>query len=157
MKSGKKKVLKVILGILAVFSLLNVSWYIWRMVKYDAYCRGWEKNPFATWIVPRYFYTDNDGYDYGVKYPEYLSITGNMSVGLPAIDDNPFTDFLIVWPKLLGGYEYGVAVNVDGNGYQIYVKADGNAVNPQDSEIAQRCRDTIKDLLNRAKAMWNLE
>ena len=30
MKSEKKRILKVILGILAVFSLLNVSWYIWR-------------------------------------------------------------------------------------------------------------------------------
>ena len=99
-------------------------------MKYDAYCKGWKKNPFATWIVPRYVYTDADGYDYGVKYPEYLSITGNMSVGLPAIDDNPFTDFLIVWPT---------------------------AVNPEDSEIVERCQDTINDLLNRAKKMWNLK
>ena len=157
MKSEKKRILKVILGILAVFSLLNVSWYIWRMVKYDAYCKGWKKNPFATWIVPRYVYTDADGYDYGAKYPEYLSITGNMSVGLPAIDDNPFTDFLIVWPKLVGGYEYGAAVSVDGNGYQIYVKSDGTAVNPEESEIVERCQDTINDLLNRAKKMWNLK
>ncbi len=157
MKSGKKKAIKVILGMLAVFTVVNISWYIWRMVKYDAYCKGWEKNYFATWIVPRYTYTDADGYDYGVKYPEYLSFTGNMSVGLPATDDNPFTDFLIVWPKLLGGYQYGASVSVDGQGYQIYVKADGTAVDPEHSEVAIQCRDTIKDLLRRAKAMWNLE
>jgi len=47
MKSGKKTVLKIILGMVAVFSLLNVSWYIWRMVKYDAYSKDMEKNVFV--------------------------------------------------------------------------------------------------------------
>ncbi len=157
MKSGKKTVLKVILGILAVFSLLNVSWYIWRMVKYDAYCKGMEKTVFATWIVPRYKHVDADGYDYGVKYPEYLSFTGNMSVGLPAKDDNPFTDFLIVWPKVSGKYEYGVSLTEGRNNYQIYINSDGSAVHPEDREVVARFRESINELLRRAKSMWDLE
>ena len=104
-------------------------------MKYGSYCKGWEKNYFAAWIVPRYIHTDEDGYDYAVKYPEYLSFTGNLSVGLPADEYNPFTDFLIVWPKIFGGYEYGVSVTKNGQGYQIYVNADGTAVYPEDNEI----------------------
>lgn len=157
MRSGKKTVLKAVLGILILFILINAGWYGWRMVKYGAYCKGMEKGFFSTWIVPRYVHTDDDGYDYGVKYPEYLSFTGNMSVGLPAYDDNPFTDFLIVWPKVFGGYEYGVSVTIDGQGYQVYVDPDGTAVHPEDSEIAAACQDTINDLLSRAKGMWDLE
>ena len=125
-------------------------------MKYGSYCKGWEKNYFAAWIVPRYVHTDEDGYDYAVKYPEYLSFTGNLSVGLPADEYNPFTDFLIVWPKIFGGYEYGVSVTKNGQGYQIYINIDGTAVHPEDSEIAAACQDTINDLLRRAKGMWNL-
>lgn len=157
MRSGKRTALIVVLGILALFILINAGWFGWRMVKYGPYCKGWEKNYYATWIVPRYVYTDEDGYDYGVKYPEYLSFTGNMSVGLPTADDNPFTDFLIVWPKVSGGYEYGVSVTIGGQGYQIYINADGTAVYPEDSEIVIDCQDTINDLLSRAKGMWDLE
>lgn len=157
MKSGKKTALKVALGILVLFILINACWYVWRMVKYGSYCKGWEKNYFATWIVPRYVYTDEDDYDYGVKYPDYLSFTGNMSVGMPASNDDPFTDFIIVWPKLFGNYDYGVSVTKDGQEYQIYINADGTAVHPEDSETVTYCQDTINDLLSRAKGMWNLE
>ncbi len=157
MKSGKKTILKAVLGLLALFALINASWYVWRSEKYGSYCKGWAKNLFATWIVPRYVYTDEDGYDYGVKYPDYLSFTGNLSVGLPTSSDNPFTDFMIVWPKVFGGYDYGVSIVKDGLEYQIYVNADGTAVHPEDSEIAASCKDTIDDLLGRAQEMWDLE
>ncbi len=157
MKSGKKIILKVILGIVVIFALINANWFGWRMVKYGSYCKGWEKNSFATWIVPRYVFTDEDGYDYGVKYPDYLSFTGNMSVGLPVASDNMFTDFLIVWPKVFGGYDYGVSVTKGGQEYKIYINADGTAIHPGDSEIVTDCQDTINDLLSKAKDMWNLE
>ena len=157
MKFAKKTVLKAVYIILALFLLFNACWYGWRMVKYGSYCKGWKKNPFSTWLVPRYIYTDEDGYDYGVKYPDYLTFTGNLSVGLPGADDNPFTDFLIVWPKVNGDCDYGISVTKDGQGYQIYINADGTSVYPEDSETVNDCQDTINDLLARAKGMWDLE
>ena len=157
MKARKRAVLRAILCILALIIALNAGWYVWRMVKYGAYSRGMEENYFSSWIVPRYKHTDADGYDYGVKYPDYLSFTGNLSVGLPAIDDNPFTDFLIIWPKLSGGYEYGVSITEDGQNYQIYIHADGSAVHPEDSEVVARNQETINALLLRAKEMWDIE
>lgn len=101
--------------------------------------------------MPRYVYVDEDGYDYGVKYPDYLSLTGNMSVGLPAADNNPFTDFLIVWPRASGGYVCGVSLTKGTQTYQIYINADGTAVHPEDGEITAACQDTIDDLLSRVK------
>ncbi len=158
MKAGKKKALRVILCIILVFFvLINICWYVWRASKYGPYSKGMEKNVFATWIVPRYSFTDDDGFDYGVKYPDYLSLTGNLSVGLPAADGNPFTDFLIIWPQLSGVCRYGVSLTVDDVTYQIYIKSDGSAVSPEDSEVAVRCQETINVLLRRAEKMWNLE
>ena len=116
-----------------------------------------EENVFSSWLVPRYVHTDADRYDYGVKYPDYLSFTGNLSVGLPATDDNPFTDFLIIWPKLSGGCEYGVSITEDGKEYQIYIHADGSAVRPEDSEVVARNQDHINALLGRAEAMWDIK
>ncbi len=156
-KIKKSAVLKVVLGLVVFFLLINAVWFGWRTVKYGSYCRGWEKNPFAIWIVPRYVYVDDDGYDYGVKYPDYLTFSGNMSVGLPAADDNPFTDFLIVWPKVSGEFEYGVSLTKGSQAYQVYINSDGTAVYPEDSIIAEEYQDTINDLLNRAKIMWNLD
>ena len=156
MKKTKKTVLKGILCLLALFLLFNVGWYVWRAVKYGAYAEGMEVNPIPEWLVPRYKLIDADGYDYGLKYPDYLSFTGNMSVGTPAEDD-PFSDFLIVWPKPAGGYTYGVALTEDGKGYQIYIGADGSAVDPEYAGIVARHQDTIDELLRRAEAMWDLE
>ena len=53
MKTRNHTMLKAVLGLVVLFLLINAGWFGWRMVKYDFYCRGWKKNPFATWIVPR--------------------------------------------------------------------------------------------------------
>ena len=158
MKKGRtKKILKVVLGILALFVLANACWFGWRLIKYRSYSKGMDKNLFATWIVPRYVYTDADDFDYGVKYPDYFTFTGNLSVGMPATEDNMFTDCLIIWPKFFGGYEYGVVLYTDEGDFQIYINADGSAVSEEDSEVVARYRDTIDILLRKAKEKWKLE
>ena len=157
MNINKKTVFRVILCILAIFVLMNIGWCVWRMMKYGAYSKGMEKNFFSTWIVPRYTYTDADGYDYGVKYPGYLSFTGNLSVGLPTTDEEVFTDFLIIWPKASGGYEYGVSLSEGDMDLQIYINADGSAVYPEDGEVVVRNQETISALLRRAAEMWDLK
>ena len=156
MKASKKKVIRIVLCILVFFVLINVFWYAWRMEKYGAYSKEMEENVFSTWIVPRYIYTDVNGYDYSVKYPNYLSFTGNLCVGLPTTDDYMFSDCLIIWPRLLGGYEYGISLNEGDESFSIYIHADGIAVYPEDSEVVARNQEVIDDLLSRAKEMWNL-
>lgn len=157
MKTGNRKVLKVITLVLSVFILFNIFWYAWRDMKYGSYINEMEENELSSWIVPRYKHVDDEGYDYSVKYPDYLSFTGNMSVGLPSLDNNPFTDFLVIWPKVLGGYEYGASLTVDGVNYQIMINEDGNAVDSQYSEIAAISKETIDLLLQKANEKWDLK
>lgn len=156
MKTGGKKAVKIILCVLIIFLVINSCWYTWRFLKYSRYSGGMEKNPFYTWLVPRYKWTDADRFDYGVKYPEYLSFTGNLSVGMPTVGEDPFSDFLIIWPKFFGGYEYGVSLNDGDLAYQIEINEDGTAVDPQYAELAERCRETIDILLARADEMWHI-
>ena len=108
-------------------------------------------------LVPRYFHTDAERYDYSVKYPDYLTFTGNLCVGLPAEGDDPFTDFLVIWPKAFGGCEYGVSLREDDAEYQIYIRADGSAVRPEDQALVDRHRQTVEALLQRAEEMWDLK
>ena len=157
MKEAKKTVLRIALCALALFVLINVGWYVWRAVKYAPFSKGMDKNCFSTFIVPRYAYTDDEGYDYTVKYPDYLSLTGNLCVGLPEVDDNPFTDFLIIWPNVTGGYEYGVSLTVGDVAYQIYINPDGTAADPADGGRVAACQENVDALLGKAEEMWDLE
>ena len=157
MKTGNRKVLKVITMVLSVFILFNIFWYAWRDMKYASYINEMEENDIQSWIVPRYMHVDAEGYDFTVKYPDYLSFTGNLAVGLPSLDNNPFTDFLVIWPKVLGGYEYGASLTVDGVNYQIMINEDGSAVDSQYSEIAAISKETIDLLLHKANEKWDLK
>ncbi len=156
MRFGKKTAIRAALCLLALFVLFNICWFVWRAEKYGAYSEGMETNYFSTRIIPRYKYTDADGYDYGVKYPDYLSLTGNLSVGMPTTEEDVFTDFLVIWPKFSGGYEYGVSVEADGVEHQICINSDGSAVHEEDRGIAHRCQENIDALLLRARGMWDL-
>ena len=68
-----------------------------------------------------------------------------------------FTDCLIIWPRLLGGYDYGVIISEGDEDFSIYINADGSAIEPEASEVISRHQEDIDDLLSRAKKMWNLE
>ena len=157
MKLSKQTIIRAALLILALFLLVNAAWYVWRMVKYGPYSTGMDENPVSSWLVPRYFHTDAERYDYSVKYPDYLTFTGNLCVGLPAEGDDPFTDFLVIWPKAFGGCEYGVSLREDEVTYQIYIRADGSAVRPEDQALVGRHRQTVETLLQRAEEMWDLK
>lgn len=157
MKKVRKTVLRTALCALALFILVNICWYVWREVRYEPYAKGMEKNFYATWLVPRYVYTDDEGYDFSVKYPNYLSFTGNLCVGMPAEDDNPFTDFIVIWPNVTGASKYGASITVGNEMYQIYINPDGTAVDPADGETVAGCKENIAVLLKKANEMWDLE
>lgn len=153
----KKKILRIALIIAIVFAAYNAVWFAWARIKYGKLAAGMEKAEFSNPVVPRYIYTDKDHYDYLVKYPDYLSFTGNMSVGLPGVNENPFTDALIIWPKITGKYELGMLLyDEDGTGYSVYIDAGGNALFEEDKDAVTRHREAIKDLLMKADEKWNI-
>ena len=147
-----KRIWKIIIAVILCFAAVNLAWMIWREAKYSRYTDGMEKTVFSQLIVPRFACEDDEGFDYSVKYPDYLSFTGNLCVGVP-----DKVDGLIIWPLFGGGYEYGILVEQDGIQYQIYLDSEGNPVEESDRNIVQKCQDEIDILLAKAKSMWNLD
>ena len=152
----KKKVLKIILAFAIVFAVYNTVWFAWSHIKYGKLSRGMEENEFSSFVTPRYIYTDAERYDYFAKYPDYLTLTGNMSVGMPTTDEAFFTDSLIIWPTLSGKCKLGVILYEEGKGYQVYIDADGNALTKEYEDVVLRHRDNIKNLLMMAENKWGI-
>ena len=153
----KKRILKIVLIAVIVFAVFNAVWFAWSHITYGELSEGMEAAEFNTLFDKRYFYSDADRYDYSVKYPGYLSFTGNMSVGIPTTGDNPFTDALIIWPKLTGGYELGALLyDEDGTGYSVYIDEKGNALSEEDEEVLLRHGENIRILLAKADERWDI-
>ena len=152
----KKKVFKIILAVVILFAAYNIIWFAWSHIKYGKLSDGMEKGDYSTFITPRYIYTDDDRYDYLVKYPEYLSFTGNMSVGSPTTEENYFTDALIIWPKVSGGYDFGVILYEIDMEYSIYIDSKGNALSKEDEDIVSQHSDSILNLLMIADKRWDI-
>lgn len=156
----KKRSLRIASGVLLTFLLLNLAWFLWRQAAYGDFTKGMTAEEESGFLVPRYVYKDDDGYDYSVKFPDYLHTTGNLAVSLPWTDvESPWTDGLIVWPEVGGGFTYGVILyEVTGEEalteYQIYIDSGGNALDGGDAEIVERHRENVDDLLERAERRW---
>ncbi len=152
----KKKVLRIVLVLVIVFVAYNIIWFTWSHIKYGKFSDGMQKGEFGNFITPRYIYTDVDRYDYLVKYPDYLTFAGNISIGLPTTEENVFTDALIIWPELSGGYQFGVLLYDDNVEYAIYIDSEGNALSKEDTDIVSRHRDSIRNLLMIADKNWDI-
>lgn len=91
MSSVKRKIMKIVAVVIGIFALLNLFWFGWRQIRYSAFTDGMEQTELSTPLVPRYAVKDRDSFDYSVKWPDYLSFTGNLAVGFPGTSDDPFT------------------------------------------------------------------
>lgn len=153
----KKKILKIILAIVILFAVCSAVWFGWSRNKYGRYSGGMKEAPFSNFISPHYIYTDDNKYDYLVRYPDFLSLTGNLSVGLPSKKDEVFTDALIIWPKMSGEYELGVLLyDEDGTSYSVYINQEGNALSEEDGDAVSRHSDNIRELLDAADERWDI-
>jgi len=152
----KKKILKIILAIVILFVAYNTIWFAWSHIKYGKLSSGMNEGDYSSFVTPRYIYSDDEKYDYLVKYPDYLAFTGNMSVGSPATEENPFTDALIIWPKVIGGYNFGVLLYENDMEYAIYIDSEGNALSKEDEDIVSKHSVIIRNLLMKADEKWDI-
>lgn len=147
----------IILVLLCCFAIWNLTWLTWRHVAYSKYTEGMVETAMSTALVPRYVAKDSDGFDYSVKYPDYLSLTGNLAVGFPGTEEDPYTDSLIIWPKFSGGYEYGVildSLEEGGDGFMFYIDTQGNAIEDEYRQVSEKYEDVIAELLERVGGYW---
>ncbi|MCC3374353.1 hypothetical protein [Cohnella sp. REN36] len=152
----KKKALFVVCGILILgFAIWNLLWIAFVSVKYKPYTETVPKDKYGIYST-----MDSDGYSFNVKKPGYLSFTGNLG----SVDPDDVCS-LIVWPKVFGGYEYGLRILVNSGGYEIMVDANGNPIR-QDSqsnkefeeivEVVQNNKERIQKIFGKANTQWDL-
>lgn len=47
---------------------------------------------------------------------------------MPTTEETFFTDALIIWPKVSGGYQFGALLYDENVEYSIYIDSEGNAL-----------------------------
>jgi len=155
-----KRLLKICAAAVCVVLIVGAAWFAWRHAKYSVYTPNMQYDDiFSTIFVPRYIHKDSEGFDFNVKYPDVMSLTGNLAVGMPGTPENPFTDGLIIWPRFGGGYAYGVLLNGDDDseGWQIYITSDGKAVDPEMQPVIDAYQETVDTLLKKAFDFWDIK
>ena len=173
----RRRGLKLLAVLLTVFALLSAVWYFTAYRTYDAYVSalraqpGWREDPaFPACGV------DGEGYACNVARPGFLSWTGNLGVGLPALalengEEVGFTDALLIWPRLFGEPEMGVilyeydfqADGVNCTGRQMYITPEGEylpygdgAEDAANEALLAERRENVETLLSRAGEIWNI-
>lgn len=141
---------KILIFIILVFVVLNISWFSITSIKYNKFIKDLPK--FGPGLA---YGTLKDGYNYSVIKPNYLHYTGNL-----AVSNSETGELLIIWPLIFGGYEYGIRVEQDGVGYEIYVDENMNPIDKDDTYAVQAIEKNkagIEALLSNANEMWPLK
>lgn len=153
----KKGWLRAAAMLLVSVLTVNITWYGWRAEKYSRYIQGMRPQVFCTVLDPCYYAIDEEGYDFSVAYPAYLSTTGNLCVGAPAGEGgNLFTDALIIWPEMGGGYSYGLLLYDPQGAYQIMMDGNGTALDSRFDPVVQDHAQSVAGLFQKANQWWEL-
>lgn len=141
---------KIFIFIILVFVVLNISWFSITSIKYNKFIKDLPK------FGPGHSYgTLKDGYNYNVRKPDYLHYTGNLGVS-----NSKKGEFLIIWPLIFGGYEYGIRIQQGETAYEIYVDKNMNPIDKDDTyavQIIEEHKAGIEALLTKANEMWPLK
>ncbi len=166
-KKIKIKIVIILCSVLVgVFAIWNIAWFAFVNSVYK---------PLADKIsvdnLGYHSMVADDNYRYSVFMPSYLSFTSNLSVH----ENTPINEqsdshsvSLIIWPKLFGGYEYGVSLTVpksegkDELSFSSYNFMFDEHMNPLDElneyekEVLEEYKDEIKELYNKVYRMWGI-
>lgn len=152
----RKLIIRFFVGIISLFILVNIGWVVIRNAECRPFLKGLDKLESSTLIVPRYAAQDEYGCTYAVKYPDYLSLTGNLSVCLPEENGNLFVDSLVIWFSPGNKFEYGVVLYDDDTMYQIEIDDKGNPLDTEFKDIVDKHKENIEFLISGANRMWKL-
>lgn len=148
MKKRKlKKIFFIIAAIVLSFGAYNIFWYFSIISKYKDYSENMDE----LIAYKSYFLNPHDGYLYNVKYPDYLTFTGNLG-----ISDEKNNLALIIWPSLYGENEYGVRIITDEETYEIMVDKNMKAANSSFNSIIDEYKEEIEKLFEKANKQWNI-
>lgn len=148
MKLSKgKKIIILLMVICLLFGVYNLIWYFTTQVKYSTYSENMDE------FIPNrsYVLEGEDGYLYNVKYPDYLSFTGNLGVS-----NNNNEVSLIIWPSIFGEDKYGLKIDTIDDSYEIIIDREMKAEVSEDDKIIEKYKEEIEKLFQKADERWNI-
>lgn len=134
---SKKKIIKIAAIVIGgLFLIWSLVWYFTSYCYYMQYDNALKRlNDYEKIDAFRASAHDDDGYNYSVKYPSFLSWTGNIAISEPMTEDYQLDSGLIVWFSKFEETEYGVILCeqdlTDVNNvfeYQLYITSDGSYI-----------------------------
>lgn len=143
----KKKIVLFVVGMLLLFGLYNLFWYLGVMHTYGAYIEKVPKNAHGVYVK----FDESQNITYNVKLPDYLHLTGNLGVS------NKSGTVLLIWPSFFSEkFTYGIRVQDDTGAYEIYVDENMNPINgdKNQKEVIKKNWEEINKLYTNAKKIW---
>lgn len=143
---------KVIIIIILLFATINILWASIVNIKYNKYVKAIPKNSFGTYSM-----VDDDGYNFNVKKPDYLSFIGNLGIA-----NYTTGEALIIWPKITGEYEFGLRLQNEEMVLDAYIDKDLKSLhkNSKHAEYVNKQieehRGEIEKLFKLADELWDL-
>ncbi|MBG9475753.1 hypothetical protein [Priestia megaterium] len=146
---------KIIILLVSVVIVINLVPYLINTYRYADFVKAvpmdkkWEGHV-----------KSEKGYVYLVQKPPYLSFEGYLSINKHVVKTNDQFS-LIIWPLVLGGYEYGFRVQKDGESHEIYI--DKNMKPTHENEDIEGSRQIVEEnkkelelLFKKANGMFSL-
>lgn len=146
--SKSKKLYITVTVIILLFGVYNIIWYFTTQSKYDNFSKKMDE------VVKNSSYVLNTGdeYVYNVKYPDYLTFTGNLGVS-----DEKNEISLIIWPSLFNGEnEYRLRIIDEDESYEIVVDKDMKAEDSESEDIINKYQNEIQILFHKADEKWGI-
>jgi hypothetical protein len=141
----KKKMIIILATIFSMFIVYNLLWYAWMNVKYSKYTGDLEE-----FIPNRSYVLSQNAYLYNVKFPDYLSLVGNLAV---STEDNKYA--LIIWPSFIGDNQYGIQITDENKQtYSIMINRDLSVIDDVHEEIIDNNKEQVETLFKKAQDMW---
>ncbi|MDR0489411.1 MAG: hypothetical protein LBG99_08495 [Propionibacteriaceae bacterium] len=150
-KQRKVPALLILLGIVLLgFGVYNCIWYNVVQHKYDPYTVDMRE------LYPGTHVLDGDnGYNYNVKFPDYLSYTGNLGV---QTYNGVFA--LIIWPGIGKETTYGVRLPAEEGtevwGIMLDYQHRALTSDPAELALVDQYQAQIDDLFKMASTQWDI-
>lgn len=153
-KRSKRIILVVtIISIVVCFIVYSQIWAKIVFDKYDKFTKGavqWNQLTGSNLLHGRGYSYNENGFDYNIKYPDFLSYTGNLGITNP---DGTLS--LIIWPKFGKETRYGIMINSEKETHCIMVDKKMAPIDKSYKKIVEENKVSIKELFDKANKQWD--
>lgn len=147
---------KILILIIVVAVIINLGPYLINTYKYHDFVKAVPMN--KEW--DGHVKSDRD-YTYLVEKPPYLSFEGYLSINKNIEPEKNEQFSLIIWPLVLGGYEYGFRVQKNGEAHEIYINKNMEPTKENEDikgskQIVDENKEELKSLFKNANRVFDL-